>query len=187
MLAPPGAGKGTQAEALASNYGVPHLATGDLLRKEVASGTPLGEEASAYMDRGVLVPDALVLQLVLDRITKPGLLDGFVLDGFPRSIRQARLAHEWGVQHRRTFHAVIHLEVPRDVLVTRLLRRGREEGRSDDTEETIRRRLLVYDEETSPLLDFYKERGILIEIDGSATVEEVTEEIERRLDELDLS
>ncbi len=187
MLAPPGAGKGTQAEILAGEYGVPHLATGELLRNEVASGTALGREASAYMDRGELVPDALVLQLVLDRITKPALLDGFVLDGFPRTAQQARLAHEWGTQNARTFHAVIHLGVPRDVLVKRLLRRGREQGRVDDTGETIRRRLRVYEDETSPLLDFYRARGILMEIDGSGPVEEVFGQIKRRLDKLDLS
>lgn len=187
MLAPPGAGKGTQAEILAGEYGVPHLATGELLRNQVTSGTPLGQEASEYMDRGELVPDAIVLQLVLDRITKPVLLEGFVLDGFPRTAQQARLAHEWGLQNARTFHAVIHLGVPREVLVTRLLRRGREEGRGDDTGETIRRRLLVYDDETAPLLDFYKARGILMEIEGSGTVQEVARQIKRRLDELDLS
>lgn len=187
MLAPPGAGKGTQAELLATRYEVPHLATGDLLRSEVAQETALGREAAAFMERGDLVPDSLVLELVLERITKPTTLDGFVLDGFPRTIDQARLAHEWGTANKRTFHAVIHLEVPRGELVYRLLRRGKEQGRGDDTEDTIRRRLQIYDRETEPLLDFYRGRGILVEIDGTGTVHDVASRIQHQLDPLDLS
>jgi adenylate kinase len=177
LLAPPGAGKGTQGERLAQVYGVPHLATGDLLRRHVAEATALGEEAKGFMDRGELVPDRLVVDMVLDRIAGAAPLTGFVLDGFPRTLTQARQSYDWGRAKGRTFHAVISLQVPEDELVRRLLERGRSSGRSDDTEQTIRNRLRVYAEHTEPLLDFYRGREILIEVDGTGPVAEVTERI----------
>jgi adenylate kinase len=184
LLAPPGAGKGTQGERLAEIYDVPHLATGDLLRQHVAEGTPLGQEAKAYMDRGELVPDRLVVKLVEDRLTSGGRLPGFVLDGFPRSLPQARTSYDWAKANGTTFHAVIYLEVDEEELVRRLLDRGKQSGRSDDTEETIRRRLAVYEKETRPLLDFYEGRGILVEVDGMGSVEEVTDRIRAVIDPL---
>ncbi len=174
LLAAPGAGKGTQGERLAHLYGVPHLATGDLLRRHVAEATPLGREANDYMQRGELVPDRLVVDLIVDRIQGPQPLDGFVLDGFPRTLAQARQSYTWGRVHGRTFHAVISLLVPEDELVRQLLERGLQSGRSDDNEETIRNRLTVYGEHTAPLLDFYRGRDILVEVDGTGAVPEVT-------------
>jgi adenylate kinase len=182
LLAPPGAGKGTQGERLAERHGVPHLATGDLLRDHVARGTDLGREAQAHMDAGRLVPDELVIDMVLQRLAgddEP--MHSFLLDGFPRTLAQAHAAYELATTVDRTFHAVIMLEVPEDELVRRLLQRGQEQGRSDDTEDVIRRRLAVYRENTEPLVDFYEERGILIRVDGTGSVEEVTERIEAPL------
>jgi adenylate kinase len=187
LLAPPGAGKGTQGERLADIYGVPHVSTGDLLRAEVANRTPLGLEVEKYLDRGELVPDELIVPLLLERFEGPEPLSGFVLDGFPRTPTQAHLAHEWGVATGLTFNAVISLEVPAEELVERLVQRGGETSRSDDTIKTIRFRQQVYAESTEPLLEYYKERGILIEVDGTGTVDEVTDRIKRRLDELDLN
>lgn len=177
LLAPPGAGKGTQGELLAAAYGVPHLATGDLLRSHVAQATALGLKAKEYMDRGELVPDNLVLELVASRIGGVRPLEGFLLDGFPRTLAQATEAFGWGAAKGRTFHAVITLVVPEEELVRRLLERGLESGRSDDNADTIRNRLRVYDRLTAPLLEFYRDRGILLEVDGTGSVDEVTARI----------
>lgn len=184
LLAPPGAGKGTQGERLAEIYGVAHLATGDLLRSHVADGTPLGMEAKGFMDRGDLVPDRLVIDLILACLTGDGPRRGFVLDGFPRSLNQARDSYSWGRARNSTFHAVISLAVEEDELVRRLLERGRRSGRADDNEVTIRNRLRVYDETTRPLLDFYRGRGILVEVDGTGAVEAVTARIRAALDHI---
>jgi adenylate kinase len=184
LLAPPGAGKGTQGERLAARHGVPHLATGDLLREHVARGTDLGQQARSHMDEGRLVPDDLVIDMVLRRIGGDGedqIMEDFLLDGFPRTLAQARFAYEWGLQFKRTFHAVIMLEVPEDELVRRLVQRGEEQGRTDDTEEVIRNRLAVYEANTAPLVDFYESRGILLRIDGTGSVDEVTDRIEAQL------
>jgi adenylate kinase len=182
LLAPPGAGKGTQGERLGEIYGVPHLATGDLLREHVASGSRIGTEANASMERGELVPDRIVLELVAARIAGPEPLPGFVLDGFPRTLAQAKTAYEWGREHDRTFHAVLSLTVPEDELVRRLLERGRQAGRSDDVEQTIRRRLDVYGASTRPLLDFYADRGVLVEVDGTGAVDAVTDRLRAAID-----
>ena len=179
LLAPPGAGKGTQGELLAVRHGVPHLATGDLLRDHVARDTDLGRSAKAHMDAGGLVPDDLVIGMVLDAIVADGdPIAGFLLDGFPRTLRQARAAFAWGVENGRTFQVVIMLEVPEDELVRRLVQRGIDKGRTDDTEDVIRARLAVYEENTAPLIEYYEERGILVRIDGIGAVDEVTDRIE---------
>jgi adenylate kinase len=179
LLAPPGAGKGTQGEGLAEKYDVPHLATGDLLRHHVAEGTAVGLQARNFMDRGELVPDALVLGLVYGHVWRR---PGFVLDGFPRTLDQAKKAFDWALVKRRTFHAVISLVVPDDELVRRLLERGRSSGRPDDTESTVRHRLKVYGESTEPLLDFYRARAILVEVDGVGPVVTVTARVCAALD-----
>jgi adenylate kinase len=178
LLAPPGAGKGTQGERLAERHGVPHLATGDILREHVANGTELGIAAKKHMDEGGLVPDALVIDMILERLGGSDPMKDFLLDGFPRTLRQARAAYEWGSAMDRTFDAVIMLEVPEDELVRRLVDRGVASGRTDDTEEVIRERFHVYEENTAPLIDFYEERGILLRVDGTGTIDEVTDRIE---------
>jgi len=182
LLAPPGAGKGTQGERLADIYGVPHLATGDELRRQVREGTPLGQEAAGYMQRGELVPDTLVTEMVARILTQPTRLEGFILDGFPRTIGQARAAYQYGQSQGVTFHAVVSIDVPEDELVRRVLERGRATGRADDTPETIRTRLRVYHDQTAPLLEFYDGRGILVEVDGTGSVEEVTYRIREQVD-----
>lgn len=184
LLAPPGAGKGTQGQRLADRHGVPHLATGDLLRRHVAERTSLGLAAKEHMDRGGLVPDALVIDMVLEELGGTDPMPDFLLDGFPRTLRQALAAYEWDAAMDRTFEAVIMLDVPEDELVRRLMARGRDAGRSDDTEDVIRHRLRVYEENTAPLVDFYEERGILARIDGTGDVDEVTDRIEQRLSHL---
>ena len=180
LLAPPGAGKGTQGVGLAETYGVPYLATGDLLRRHVANDTRLGRQAKSYMDRGELVPDRLVLSLVYGQVWR---MPGFVLDGFPRTLDQATEAYEWALANRRTFHVVISLLVPDAELVRRLVDRGLSSGRAEDVESTIRRRLNVYRESTEPLLEFYRVRGILVEVDGLGPVTNVTGRICDALDE----
>ncbi len=177
LLAPPGAGKGTQGTVLAERFDVPHLATGDLLREHVADGTENGREAREYMERGDLVPDGLVVSLVLACIAGPQPLEGYVLDGFPRTIEQAEAAFRWGSERGRTFHAVISLHVAEEELVRRLLERGAAAGRVDDTEATLRERLRVYEAKTQPLEGFYEARGILLEVDGTGDVQVVFDRI----------
>jgi adenylate kinase len=161
---------------------VPHLATGDMLRAHVDAQTEVGREAREFMDRGELVPDDLVVRLVAERLAAPGATVGFVLDGFPRTLAQAEAAYEWGQRNGRRFQAVVALEVPETELVQRLLTRGRIQGRSDDSEATIRNRLAIYAERTQPLLDYYAGREILIRVDGTGTVDEVFRRIEKSLE-----
>ncbi|MDE0801786.1 MAG: adenylate kinase [Acidimicrobiales bacterium] len=184
LLAPPGAGKGTQGERLAERHGVPHLATGDLLREHVSQGTELGRAAKEHMDQGGLVPDQLVISMVTEALGGRDPVENFLLDGFPRTLNQAESAYEWGRNKNRVFDAVIMLDVPEDELVRRLVERGREKGRSDDTEDVIRNRLRVYEENTAPLVEFYEQRDILLRIDGTGSVDDVTERIESGLSPL---
>jgi adenylate kinase len=181
MLAPPGAGKGTQAARLAQHFNVEHIASGDLLRKEVEKGTDLGRQVKSYLDQGDLVPDELVMNLILDRVAKASARGGWVLDGFPRNLEQAEAAYEAAKRIGTTLDAVIHLEVPREELLRRLLERAGEEGRDDDRAVVIRHRLDVYDQITQPLIDYYSQRGILVPINGNQPVEKVTEEILEKL------
>jgi adenylate kinase len=181
FLAPPGAGKGTQGPRLADAHGVTYLSTGDMLRDHVARETPLGQAASRLMAAGELVPDDVVVGMLLDRMTNPTPLTGFVLDGFPRTIDQAKAAYDWGRDRGAGFQAVLYLVVPRDELVRRVAERSKVSGRADDGVDTFQHRLDVYDELTKPLLDYYRERGILIEIDGTGTMDQVAERIERAL------
>ena len=174
MVAPPGAGKGTQAKRLAAHYGIAHLASGDLLRKEVAAGTEIGRAAEAYLERGDLVPDDLVLKMLTIEVLEASADAGFVLDGFPRTLRQAEAAYQIASQFDDvTLQAVVHLEVGREELRRRLLGRARAEGRVDDDETTINHRLAVYDRETKPLLAFYAERGLIVSINGEQSIEKV--------------
>jgi adenylate kinase len=178
MVAPPGAGKGTQAKRLAEHYGIAHLASGDLLRKEVAAGTEIGRAAAAYLERGDLVPDDLVLKMLTIEVLGASADTGYVLDGFPRTLRQAEAAYQIARQFEDvTLQAVIHLEVGRDELRRRLLGRARAEGRADDDEATINHRLDVYDRETKPLLAFYAERGLVVNINGEQPIEKVFADI----------
>lgn len=183
LVAPPGAGKGTQAELLAAHYGIAHLSSGELLRKEVAGQTEIGRTAAAYLERGDLVPDDLVLAMLVGPILEAAQHDGYVLDGFPRTLRQAEEAYEVARQIEGIeLQAVIHLDVARDELLRRLLARAAREDRGDDNEWTIRHRLDVYGAETEPLLDFYAGRGLVVDIDGAQSVEQVFADIVGSID-----
>ncbi len=183
MVAPPGAGKGTQAERLAAYYHIAHLSSGELLRSEVAAGTDIGRAAAAYLDRGDLVPDDLVLSMLVVPVLQAARNGGFVLDGFPRTLRQAEEAYQAAQEIEGIeLQAVIHLVVSREELRRRLLARGTREGRQDDTEETIAHRLEVYDAETEPLLAFYSGRGLVVDINGEQPVDEVFADIVAAID-----
>jgi len=177
LLAPPGAGKGTQGERIAARFGAAHIATGDMLREAVAQGTPIGKAAKALMDRGDLIPDELVVEMMFARIQEPDTANGFVLDGFPRTLAQAEAAYEWARARGLTFHAAVYLDVPEEELQRRLLERAHIEGRDDDTEETIRHRLEVFAAQTKPLFDYYKGRGILVAVDAVGDIDEITDRI----------
>jgi len=156
FLGPPGAGKGTQAKILSQKAGIPHISTGEILRAAKEQGTPLGQQAQAYMDRGELVPDSLMLDLIRERLAQPDAQEGWILDGFPRNVEQAVFLENLLRDLGQRADAAINLDVPDRVVVQRLLGRGRE----DDTEETVRRRLEVYREQTAPVIDFYRDRGL---------------------------
>lgn len=174
FLGPPGAGKGTQAKHLADRGQIPHISTGDILRQAMRERSPLGVKAQAYVDRGELVPDQLVNDLVAERLQQPDTTSGWILDGFPRKLSQAVFLDELLQKLNLNSMRVVNLEVPDAVVVDRLLRRAETEGRTDDTEEVIRRRLEIYRQETSPLIDFYRDRQQLVSVNGDRSMDEVT-------------
>jgi adenylate kinase len=177
FMGPPGAGKGTQAEIVAERFGIPAISTGDIFRANVAENTELGIEAKRYMDAGEYVPDAVTNLMVRNRIDEEDAAKGFLLDGYPRTLDQVE---ELDGMIRHTGHrldAVVVLTVNPGELVARLSARAQKEGRADDTEEVIRRRQEVYTEQTEPLIDVYRKRGLLREVDGLGEVDEVTERI----------
>jgi adenylate kinase len=181
LLAPPGAGKGTQGERIAGRYDVPHISSGDLFRHEVASGSELGNQLRSYVEAGDLVPDNLVVQLIADRVIEAAAESGgYVLDGFPRTLPQAEAAAEIAQNTSSTAQAALHLDASREVLIKRLAGRGQD--RADDSEEVVRHRLEVYDKNTKPLIDYYASRGILMRIDAALSMDEVSKEIFRVLD-----
>src|SRR6476620_11021193 len=176
-MGPPGAGKGTQAKFIAEHFKIPAISTGDIFRANVSQGTPLGVEAKRYMDAGEYVPDEVTNLMVRHRIDEPDATNGFLLDGYPRTLAQVE---ELDGMIKFTGHrldAVVVLTVDRDEIVKRLIRRAEVEGRADDTEDVIRRRQEVFAEETEPLIGIYRDRGILIEADGMGEVAEVTQRI----------
>jgi adenylate kinase len=183
MLAPPGAGKGTQSERIAARYGVPHISSGDIFREETAAGTPTGQRLRRYLESGDLVPDDLVLSLIEDRvITAARDHGGFVLDGFPRTLAQAEAAAEMAGQAGASAQAALYLDVPEDVVIARIAARG--EDRADDSEAVARHRFAVYMKNTRPLIDYYAGRGILIKVDGQPAIDTVSQEIFAALDQL---
>jgi adenylate kinase len=178
MFGPPGSGKGTQASRVAVRLGIPHVAAGDMLRNEVARGTDLGREAKPIMDSGGLVPDDLVVRMIDARLNQPDAGKGVLLDGFPRTVPQA-VTLDRMLKARGDYVAeVISLEVPDDELKTRILRRATIEGRSDDTLEGLANRLVVYHQDTWPVLDYYRSHGTRIEaIDGVGDIDAITDRI----------
>jgi adenylate kinase len=179
IMGPPGAGKGTQAAMICEEFGVPHLSTGDLFRLNLTQGTALGQEAKKYMDAGEYVPDSVTNGMVRERLKEADTKDGFLLDGYPRTV--AQVAELDGLLSSKPLDRVIELTADTDVVVQRLLGRAIEQGRADDTEDVIRRRLEVYEEQTAPLTALYKSRGLLVQVDGLGSVEEVTARISAAL------
>jgi adenylate kinase len=208
LLGPAGAGKGTQARRISSQYGVPHVASGDLLRANKAQGTPLGLEAATYMDHGRLVPDDLVIGMILDRMREPDARRGILLDGFPRTVNQASALDQELEAEKRTLRVALYLQVPFDILVERAGGRwtcrvdgatynysvnpprqpgvcdidgGQLYQREDDRPEVVSERIRVYLKETVPVLDYYRARGILRQVDGTRDIDAVAAEIEQQL------
>jgi adenylate kinase len=185
LVAYPGAGKGTQAAKLAAHYKIAHLSSGALLRTEVANGTRIGQTAADYLQRGDLVPDELVIEMLSGPVLEAVQTGGYVLDGFPRTVLQAQEAYRVAQQVGGIeLQAVIHLVVGRDELSNRLLARAQLEGRSDDTESAIAHRFDVYDAETEPMLGFYATRGLLVDINGEQSVQQVFADIAAVVDRL---
>ena len=187
LLAPPGAGKGTQGERLATRFGVRHIAAGDLLRAEARAGGALGREIADYQARGDLVPDQIVFDVLTPAVVEATARGGYILDGFPRTLPQATAAAELGVRLDVTLHAAVYLYAPEAALTERLLARASQGGRTDDTAHVIRHRLRVFAETTGPLVGYYTERGILVAVDADQPPDSVTALIEARLSELPLT
>lgn len=177
LMGPPGAGKGTQARFVAERFGVPAISTGDIFRANVSQGTPLGVEAKKYMDAGEYVPDEVTNRMVRNRIGERDAEPGFLLDGYPRTLAQVEELDAMIAQTGHALDAVVVLGVDEEELVQRLLARAQTEGRADDTEDVIRRRQEVYREQTEPLIEVYRDRGLLVEVAGIGEVTEVTDRI----------
>src|SRR4051794_6795854 len=165
LIGPPGSGKGTQAARLSEHYGVPTVAFGEVLADHKDQGTELGQTAAEHMESGELVPDEVILQMARDRLEQPDVRDGFLLDGFPRTVPQAEDLEEMLSSTGAKLDAAVYLQVPHDVVVGRLAKRAETGDRDDDDEETVRNRLRVFDESTTPLLDHYRDKGLLVEVD----------------------
>jgi adenylate kinase len=181
LLGPPGAGKGTQAEILVKAYGIPQLSTGNILRAAIAAKTPMGLAAKEIMDRGDLVSDEIVNGIVSERLDAEDCKPGFILDGFPRTIPQAGALDAMLADKGMGLDAVVELTADADTLIARVINRSKESNRADDNPDVIRNRLNVYSEQTAPLVEFYRGKGLLKTVDGMQPVEEVTAAIRRAL------
>lgn len=185
LLGPPGAGKGTQAKRLEEKYGLVQLSTGDMLRAAVRAGTPLGQRCKAIMEAGELVPDSLIIGMISEKIEDPALRNGFILDGFPRTVEQAKALDGLLKFKSKSLDHVILMDVKEDALVDRIVNRAKEAGaaaRKDDNAETARKRFRVYLEQTEPLLPYYKAQGVLRAIDGMGEIDDVTSALEAIID-----
>ena len=182
ILGPQGSGKGTQAARIASEYGIPHIATGDMFRSAIAAGTPLGKEVEPILASGTLVPDELTIRLIRARLSAEDAQDGFVLDGFPRNTAQAEALGELLDELGRPLDLVLDLQIPDDMCMERLVGRAEEEGRTDDSPEVIARRLEIFHRETAPLIRYYLPRGIVVGIHGDRSRDEVWSEIVEALE-----
>ena len=179
FLGAPGAGKGTQAQIWALSCGIPHISTGDILRAQVKEQTELGIQAKSYMNLGELVPDSLILDMIRARLSQDDAVNaGWILDGFPRNVAQAEFLDRLLTEIGQNYDLAIDLSVPQDRLVARLLERAKIQNRPDDTEDVIRRRLVVYEEQTARLLDYYQRKGVLRSVDGDRELAEVTHHLE---------
>lgn len=208
MLGAPGAGKGTQAKKLSEEYKIPHISTGDIFRQQIKAETELGLKAKEYMDQGLLVPDELVVDLVIDRLDQEDCKSGYILDGFPRTLPQAQALDQSITDETMAIEHVVNIDIEDESIIRRMGGRRacincgatyhivyqptKQEGicdqcgaetvlRSDDAEETVKKRLVIYKEETQPLIDYYKKQELLIEVDGRQGLEEVFEDIKKKL------
>jgi adenylate kinase len=184
LLGPQGSGKGTQAKRISAEYGIPHVATGDMLRDTIASGTEFGRKVKPILERGDLVPDEVMVSLIRQRLSRDDTAEGFVLDGFPRTMAQAEALDAMLREIGRELTIVFELQLPDEVCIARLLRRARLEGRVDDTPEVVRRRLELYHQETEPQIEYYRATGKLVGIHADRSIPEVFSEIQEALDHL---
>ena len=184
LLGPQGSGKGTQAKRISAEYGIPHVATGDMLREAIGAGTELGRKVKPILARGDLVPDEDMILLIRERLSRDDTAEGFVLDGFPRTMAQAEALDAMLREIGRELTIVFELQLPEEVCMERLLRRARLEGRVDDTPEVVRRRLELYHRETEPLIEHYRATGKLVGIHADRPIPEVFAEIQEALDHL---
>ncbi|WP_431278110.1 adenylate kinase [Leifsonia poae] len=183
IVGPPGSGKGTQASRITRTYGIPDISTGDIFRANIKNETPLGLQVKAIVDAGDYVPDSMTNELVKDRLAQDDAQNGFLLDGYPRTLDQVHYLDELLDSKGQRLEAVIQLVADQDEIVSRLTKRAEEQGRADDSEEAIRHRQQVYLRETSPLIDVYRDRGLLVEVDGLGEMDEVAERIRAALTE----
>jgi adenylate kinase len=185
LLGPQGSGKGTQAKRIAKSYGIPHIATGDMIREMKELDTPVGREVKAVYDAGQLVQDDLIIRMIRDRLDRGDTIPGFVLDGFPRNMAQAEALDELLGELGRDLDVVFELQVPREVLLERIRKRAAEENRSDDTPDAVRRRLEIYERDTAPLVEYYRTtRGNVVGIHADRTIDEIFAEIRATLDQV---
>jgi len=182
IMGPPGAGKGTQARRVSEHYGIPAISTGDMFRAMKTSVTPLARQLRAIMESGGLVSDEITNAIVAERLTQPDCAAGFLLDGYPRTLQQVEALEDFLATTGESLDAVISLQADVDEVVDRLLKRAEIEGREDDTADTIRRRQLIFAQETEPLLEVYRSRGLLVEVDGLGAIEEVSARLFAALD-----
>jgi adenylate kinase len=183
IVGPPGAGKGTQASRITSTYGIPDISTGDIFRANIKNETPLGVQVKAIVDAGDYVPDTLTNELVTNRLEEEDAQKGFLLDGYPRTLEQVHYLDQLLASKGQKLDAVVQLVADQDEIVARLTKRAEEQGRADDSEEAIRHRQQVYLRETSPLIAVYRDRGLLVEVDGLGGVDEVADRIKQALRE----
>lgn len=181
IVGPQGSGKGTQGVRIAESYGIPVVSTGDIFRANIKEGTPLGQQVTAILDKGDLVPDELTSEIVRDRLSQDDAAQGFLLDGYPRNTAQVAHLESFLAERGEALDAVILLDVPREESLERLTLRATEQGRSDDTPEAIGHRLDIYERETAPIIEVYGPKGIVDRIDGVGSLDEITERISEAL------
>jgi adenylate kinase len=185
VLGPQGAGKGTQAKRIAADYGIPHISTGEMFRAEIDAGTDFGRRLKSVLDSGELVPDELTIAKIRERLAEPDAADGFVLDGFPRNLAQAEALDSMLAEIGRSLDAILFFDLPDEVGRERMQRRAQEEGRTDDTPETIARRLEIYHRDTEPVVEHYRATGKLVPLHAGRTVDQVYREIQEALQRLE--
>lgn len=184
IFGPPGSGKGTQSEYIIAKYNLAHISTGDILRREITENTQLGTLAKRYIDKGELVPDEVIIGMLDNKLDKLGNVNGVIFDGFPRTVDQAKALQEMLESYKTDVSIMLNLDVPKQELVTRLLKRGETSGRSDDNLETIEKRIQVYNDQTSPVMDFYRSSGKFAAIEGVGSVEEIFNRIAQAIDRI---